>query len=168
MSTDSGAQNMPSANAFAAMFKAAITPVLSHLTNLNENVSSMLLHGHDDSDENGETASNDEPAKSADMDADLSALLASAGKDANNEAMPGEDLLKELAQDLTVSEKTSPLLCAGLAAIFNNLLSEKMGEEKLKAKLDKYPRPENVKGLRTPKVNPSIWSQLWKPQKLKM
>ena len=35
-----------------------------------------------------------------------------------------------------------------------------MGDEKLKAKLDKYPRPENVKGLRTPKVNPSIWSQL--------
>ena len=35
-----------------------------------------------------------------------------------------------------------------------------MGDEKLKAKLDKYPGPENVKGLRTPKVNPSIWSQL--------
>ena len=35
-----------------------------------------------------------------------------------------------------------------------------MGEEKLKAKLDKYPRPENVEGLRIPKVNPSIWSQL--------
>ena len=35
-----------------------------------------------------------------------------------------------------------------------------MGDEKLKAKLDKYPRPENVKGLRTPRVNPSIWSQL--------
>ena len=94
------------------------------------------------------------------MDADLSALLASAGKDANNEAMPGEDLMKELAQDLTVSEKTSPPLCEGLATIFNNLLSEKMGDEKLKAKLDKYPCPENVKGLRTPKVNRSIWSQL--------
>ena len=129
----------------------------------------MLLHGHDDSDENGETASNDEPAKSADMDADLSALLASAGKDANNEAMPGEDLLKELAQDLTVSEKTSPPLREGLAAIFNNFFVGKDGgREAYKAKLDKYPRPENVKGLRTPKVNPSIWSQLWKPQKLKM
>lgn len=159
-STDGGAQNMPSANAFADMFKAAMAPVLSQLTNLNENVSSMLLHGHDDSDEDGETASNDEPAKSADLDADLSALLASTGKGANNEAMPGEDLLKELAQDLTVSEKTSPPLREGLAAIFNNLLSEKMGDEKLKAKLEKYPRPENVKGLRTPKVNPSIWSQL--------
>ena len=114
----------------------------------------MLLNGHNDSDEDGETASN------ADVDADLSALLASAGKGDNNEAMPGEDLLKELAQDLTVSEKTSPSLRKRLAAIFNNFLSGKMGDEKLKAKLDKYPRPENVKGLRTPKVNPSIWSQL--------
>ena len=70
--------------------------------------------------------------------------------------MPGEDLLKELAQDLTVSEKTSPSLRKCLAPIFNNLLAEKMGDKKLKAKLDKYPRPENVKGLRTPKVNPSI------------
>ena len=93
-STDDAAQNMPSANAFAHMFKAAMAPVLSQLTSLNENVSSMLLHGHDDSDEDGETASNDEPSKSADMDADLSALLASVGKDANNEAMPGELTLK--------------------------------------------------------------------------
>ena len=116
--TDSGAQNMPSATAFAGMFTDALAPVLSQLTNLNENVSSLLLNGPDDSDEDGETASNDEPAKSADMDADLSALLASAGKDDNNEAKAGEDLLKELAQDLTVSEKTSPALREGLAAIF--------------------------------------------------
>ena len=74
--------------------------------------------------------------------------------------MPRDNLLKELAQELVVSEKTSPPLREGLAAIFNNLLSEKMGDEKLKAKLDKYPRPENGKGLRAPKVNPSIWSQL--------
>ena len=59
---DSGAQNMPSANAFADMFKAAMAPVLSKLTNLNENVSSVLLNGHDDSNEDGETASNDGPA----------------------------------------------------------------------------------------------------------
>ena len=159
-STDSGAQNMPSANAFADMFKAAMAPVLSQLTNLNENVSSTLLNGPNDFDEDSETVSNDWPTKSANMDTSLSALLASAGKDANNEAMPGEDLLKELAQALTVSEKSSPPLHEGLAAIFNNLLSEKIKDEKLKAKLDKYPRPEDVKGLRTPKVNPSIWSQL--------
>ena len=53
-STDSGAQNMPSANAFADLFKAALAPVLSQLTNLNENVSSVLLNGHDYSDEDGQ------------------------------------------------------------------------------------------------------------------
>ncbi|PFX26321.1 hypothetical protein AWC38_SpisGene9011 [Stylophora pistillata] len=160
MSTDSDAQSMPSAIFLADMFKSALVPVLSRLRSLNEKVSSVLLKGHKDSDEDGETASNDGPAKYMDMDADLSALLASAGKYDNNEATPGEDLLKELAQDLTVREKTSPPLREGLGAIFNTLLSEKMGDEKLKAKLDKYPRPENVQGLRTPKVNPSIWSQL--------
>ena len=64
---NNGAQNMPSANTFADMFKAALAPVLNQLTNLNENASSVLLNGHDDSDEDGETASNDGPAKSADM-----------------------------------------------------------------------------------------------------
>ena len=53
-STDSNAQNMPSANAFADLFKAALAPVLSQLTNLNENVSSVLLNGHDYSDEDGQ------------------------------------------------------------------------------------------------------------------
>ena len=33
-STDSNAQNMPSANAFADLFKAALAPVLSQLTNI--------------------------------------------------------------------------------------------------------------------------------------
>ena len=53
-SADSNAQNMPSANAFADLFKAALAPVLSQLTNLNENVSSVLLNGHDYSDEDGQ------------------------------------------------------------------------------------------------------------------
>ena len=45
-------------------------------------------------------------------------------------------------------------------ALFTGLLSEKMPDDKIKAKLDKYTRPENINGLRTPKVNPLIWSQL--------
>lgn len=35
-----------------------------------------------------------------------------------------------------------------------------MPDDKLKVKLDKYTQPENVKGLRTPKVNPLIRTQL--------
>lgn len=108
MLTDSGAQNMPPANVFADMFKAALAPVLSQLTTLNENVSAVLLNEHEDSEEDGETASNDRPAMSADMDADLSALLVSAGKDDNTEAMPGEDLLKE-REDPSFADSYRPL-----------------------------------------------------------
>ena len=57
-STDSGAQ------------KAALAPVLSQLTTLNENVSAVLLNEYEDSEEDGEAASNDRPAMSADMNAD--------------------------------------------------------------------------------------------------
>ena len=53
------------------MFKAALAPVLSQLTTLNKNVSAVLLNEHEDSEEDGEAASNDRPAMSADMDADL-------------------------------------------------------------------------------------------------
>ena len=108
MLTDSGAQNMPPANVFADMFKAALAPVLSQLTTLNENVSAVLLNEHEDSEEDGEAASNDRPAMSADMDADLSALLVSAGKDDNTEAMPGEDLLKE-REDPSFADSYRPL-----------------------------------------------------------
>ena len=61
---------------------------------------------------------------------------------------------------MTISEKTSPPIHEGLAGIFNGLLPEKMPGDKLKVKLDKYTWPENVKGLKKPKVNPIIWNQL--------
>ncbi|CAH3168757.1 unnamed protein product [Porites lobata] len=79
---------MPSANTFADIFKTALAPVLSQLSSLNNNVTTVLQSGHEESDEDGETASVDEPANSGDMDADVSALLAAAGTDQNNEAMP--------------------------------------------------------------------------------
>ena len=91
-----------------------------------------------------------------DMEASLSAILES------DKAAPrtGDAFLQELPQDLSVKEQTSPPIHEGLAGIFNRLLSEKMPDDKIKAKLDKCTRPENIKDLRTPKVNPLIWNQL--------
>ena len=68
--------------------------------------------------------------------------------------------LQDLAQDLSVKKQTSPPVHEGLVGIFNGLLSEKMPDDTIKAKLDKYTRNKNIKGLRTPKVNPLIWNQL--------
>ena len=47
-----------------------------------------------------------------------------------------------------------------LANIVNSLLKDKIPDEKTQAKVDQYPNPANIKGLRTPRVNPLIWSQL--------
>ena len=94
-----------------------------------------------------------------DMEASLSAIVDSKTTD-KAALRTGDAFLQELAQDLLVKEQTSPPIHEGLAGIFNGLLSEKVPDDKIKATLDKYTRPENIKGLRTPKVNPLIWNQL--------
>ena len=121
---DSDAQNMPSANAFADMFKAAMAPVLGHLMNLNENVSSVPLNGYYDSNECGETASNDRQIYR------YGCGFIRAPRLCGQRPLEGTRTgLNSKREDFSQ------------AAIFNNLLSEKMGDEKLKTKLNKYPRP---------------------------
>ena len=51
----------------------------------------------------------------------------------------------------------------GLAGIVARLMKEKLSEEKIQSQVQKYPRPANVEGLRTPHVNPLIWNQLAAP-----
>ena len=47
-----------------------------------------------------------------------------------------------------------------LANIVNSLFKHLTLDEKTQAKVDQYPRPVNIEGLRAPQVNPLIWSQL--------
>ena len=69
-------------------------------------------------------------------------------------------LLKAIAQDLNLKEKTGPAIEGELAEVVNALLKDKMSAEALKAKIDNYVHPENIEELRTPKVNPLIWNQI--------
>ena len=146
----------------ASMFSAALAPFLGEIKELNSNVHTLLASQYE-SEEDGETASNENSGETPDdVDASLSAILQAANADQPlpKQLATGDEFLQEIAQELTVSEKTSPPIHEGLAGIFNALLTDKMSDDKLKARLDKYARPENLKGLRTPKVNPLIWSQL--------
>ena len=63
------------------------------------------------------------------------------------------DLLATIAQDLDVREKTGSAISDGLAGILTSLLKEKLADKKIQSKIEKYPRPSNVEGLRTPHVN---------------
>ena len=47
-----------------------------------------------------------------------------------------------------------------LANIVNSLFKDLTPDAKTQAKVDQYPRPVNIEGLRAPQVNPLIWSQL--------
>ena len=65
-----------------------------------------------------------------------------------------------MIQDLDLSEKTGSAVDEELANIVNSLLKDKTPDKKTQAKVDQYPKPANIEGLRTPGVNPLIWSQL--------
>ena len=70
------------------------------------------------------------------------------------------NVLADIARDLDASEKTGPVASEGLAGIVNSLLKEKLPDEKIQSKIDLYPRPQNVTGLRTLRVNHLIWNQI--------
>lgn len=68
-------------------------------------------------------------------------------------------MLKTIAQDLNLKEKTGPAIENELADLLKVLLTDEMGTEALNRKLEQYSYPENVEGLGSPKVNPLIWNQ---------
>ena len=70
------------------------------------------------------------------------------------------DVLTNIALDLKVNELTGEPVNESLASIVHSLLKEKLPKEKFQKKIGQYPRPQNVEALKTPRVNPLIWSQL--------
>ena len=69
-------------------------------------------------------------------------------------------MLGEIALDVKIKEQTGTAVNNELADIVDALLAEKLPDAKLQAKVDLYPRPDNVKGLKTPRVNQLIWQRL--------
>ena len=73
---------------------------------------------------------------------------------------PGSKLLAEVVHDLDIEEKTGNDVDDGLVKLMGGLMKDKLQEDKIQAKIEKYPRPGNIEGLRTPRVNPLIWNQI--------
>ena len=89
----------------------------------------------------------------------------SSSRDGKSESERNQDgkWLAQLAQDLVNEDQRSPPIAQQLADILIGILSRKLGEDKLKEKMDLYPTPENLLQLITPKVNPEVWTKL-KPE----
>ena len=95
------------------------------------------------------------------VDAKLAQLLTSTKKAQEQTASTSRtNLLSSIAQDLTVSEKAGTAVQKDLANIVISLFKEKLPDDKVQAKIEKYPRPENIENLKTPRVNPLIWNNI--------
>ena len=66
----------------------------------------------------------------------------------------------DLDEELKDSENTGPAVNAKIAQLVNTRLTKPLANEKLKEKVDKYKRPENVEFLNVTQVNPAIWADM--------
>ena len=141
----------------------AISAILSEVKALKEQVTTLK-----ESVELVETDPEVEESLMGDENNDdiesLSTRVARLGSSPAEQTKDGtKSLLQDIASELDLSERTDNPVDEGLAKIVLSLLKDKLPEEKLQARIDKYSRPENVEGLRTPRVNPLIWNQLHAP-----
>ena len=83
----------------------------------------------------GEAANDIDGVETASLDAQVAHLTA---------RQPDSDLLAARAQILDVRKKTGFATSDGLAGILTFLLKDKLADEKIQLKIDKYPRPSNV------------------------
>lgn len=131
--------------------------LLGEVKKMNENFTNISYVDEEESllsstDNNKDQAASDnDGVDTASLDAQVAQLTTK---------QQDSDLLATIAQDLDVREKTGSAISDGLAGILTSLLKEKLAEEKIQSKIEKYPRPSNVEGLRTPRVNHLIWNQL--------
>ena len=70
------------------------------------------------------------------------------------------DILTNIAQEFAIKETTGEEVNESLADIVSSLVKDRLPEDKLKQKLQKFLRPVNIEGLKTPRINPLIWGQI--------
>lgn len=68
-----------------------------------------------------------------------------------------DDPLKEIQDEYEEDEEAAPKVSEKLANVVQAMAGQKMSEEKVKEKVEKHKRPENVE-VHVPKVNPEIWA----------
>lgn len=127
----------------AKMFKS----VLTEIKELKETVAPLVEPAYEDERDDNLEQDNEE----------------STANDPGNkptEKASGSKLLAEIVRELDISEKTGDEVDEGLVKLMDGLLKDKLQEDKVQTRIEKYPRPGNVEGLRTPRVNPLIWNQI--------
>ena len=155
----SGSGEAPTMNALASMVQSAVLEMKAMNRRIDQLSEAVNLEDEDLDDDDGELEHADADKESiVSLDTKVNELT--KAREAGNKKSESTSALHDIAQDLDLSEKTGSAVDEELANIVNSLLKDKIPDEKTQAKVDQYPKPANIEGLRTPRVNPLIWSQL--------
>ena len=157
VSNESG--ETPTMNALASMVQSVVQEMKAMNRRMDQLSEPVNLEDEDLDCEEGELEHGDADRESiVSLDTKVSELTKAC--EAGNNKSKSTSALHDICQDLDLSEKTGSAVDEELAHIVNSLLKDKIPDEKTQAKVDQYPKPANIEGLRTPLVNPLIWSQL--------
>jgi hypothetical protein len=114
-----------------------------------------------DLDEVAPSTDGDEGNEPEQRDAELESIDTRVDKLAGQPKTTSDpDILTNIAQEFAIKENTGETVNDNLAGIVASLVKDRLAEEKLKQKLQKYPRPANIEGLRTPRISLLIWGQI--------
>ena len=138
--------------------------LLQEMKSINSGISALQDARLFDEDVEEVSLSTDEEGQveTEHRDADVESIDTRVNKLVENQTKPNPnpDILTNIAQEFAIKENTGEEVNESLADIVSSLVKTRLSEDKLKQKLQKYPRPANIAGLITPRINPLIWGQI--------
>ena len=154
--SDKGGASTSSTSTEAPNLTDMFKSVLSEMKELKQTVATLVEpvydydeqgDKHEESDE-GTTTGGKEPAAAGETSKSPAAKAS------------GSKLLAKIVQELDINEKMGSDVDKGFVKLMGRLLQDKLQEDKVQTRVEKYPRPGNFEGLRKPRVNPLIWNQI--------
>ena len=138
--------------------------LLQEMKSINSGISALQDARLFDEDVEEASLSTDEEGQveTEHRDADVESIDTRVNKLVENQTKPNPnpDILTNIAQELAIKENTGEEVNESLADIVSSLVKTRLSADKLKGKLQKHPRPANIAGLITPRINPLIWGQI--------
>jgi hypothetical protein len=150
-------------------FASALMTINSTMLTMGESLKQLheqqdMLRNSAESAKKAKLATDRLPESATINASDAEQLLATdEGDKAASEAVQSEEyytLLDKIELSLNKDETTDSPVSEKLANIANKRWLQKLGDDQLKEKLDKYHRPINCEKLAVTQVNPEIWGKL--------
>ena len=146
---EGASRETPTMYAFASMVQSVVQEMKAMNRRMDQLSEPVNLEDEDLDYEEGELEHGDADRESV-VSLDTKVSEWTKACEAGNNKSKSTSALHDIAQDLDLNEKTGSAVDEEMANIVNSLLKDKIPDEKTQAKVDQYPKPGSIEGLRTP------------------